>query len=88
MEADAKHDFNATADDELSFHKGDVIKVSTPFFTQKLAFKCQINRFCLHFRTVFNSTSGFGHGRGQKLVQSRTKWKRRFHSSKLYKTSS
>lgn len=28
MEAAAKHDFNATADDELSFHKGDTIKVS------------------------------------------------------------
>lgn len=28
MEASAKHDFNATADDELSFHKNDVIKVS------------------------------------------------------------
>jgi len=27
MEASAKHDFNATADDELSFHKNDVIKV-------------------------------------------------------------
>lgn len=27
MEAVSKHDFNATADDELSFHKGDVIKV-------------------------------------------------------------
>ncbi|RWS14301.1 Protein E(sev)2B-like protein, partial [Dinothrombium tinctorium] len=27
MEAIAKHDFNATADDELSFRKGDVLKV-------------------------------------------------------------
>jgi len=28
MEAIAKHDFNATADDELSFRKGSVLKVS------------------------------------------------------------
>jgi SH3 domain len=27
MEAQAKHDFNATADDELSFRKGQVLKV-------------------------------------------------------------
>ena len=27
MEAVAKHDFNATADDELSFRKGAVLKV-------------------------------------------------------------
>lgn len=28
MEAVAKHDFNATADDELSFRRSDVLKVS------------------------------------------------------------
>ncbi len=28
MEAIAKHDFNATAEDELSFRKGQVLKVS------------------------------------------------------------
>lgn len=27
MEATAKHDFNATAEDELSFRRGDVLKV-------------------------------------------------------------
>jgi growth factor receptor-binding protein 2 len=27
MEATAKHDFNATADDELSFRKNQVLKV-------------------------------------------------------------
>lgn len=27
MEAQGKYDFNATADDELSFRKGDVLKV-------------------------------------------------------------
>lgn len=27
MEAKAKHDFTATADDELSFRRGDVLKV-------------------------------------------------------------
>jgi len=27
MEAIAKHDFNATADDELSFKKNEIIKV-------------------------------------------------------------
>lgn len=28
MEARGKYDFNATADDELSFRKGDTLKVS------------------------------------------------------------
>ena len=28
MEAIAKHDFNATAEDELSFKKGQVLKVN------------------------------------------------------------
>lgn len=32
MEAIAKHDFNATADDELSFRKNQILKVS-PIFT-------------------------------------------------------
>ena len=27
MEATAKHEFNATAEDELSFSKGDILKV-------------------------------------------------------------
>jgi growth factor receptor-binding protein 2 len=27
MEAEAEHDFTATADDELSFHKGNILKV-------------------------------------------------------------
>ena len=27
MEAEALHDFSATADDELSFRKGDILKV-------------------------------------------------------------
>lgn len=27
MEAAAKHEFNATADDELSFRKGQILKV-------------------------------------------------------------
>lgn len=30
MEANAKHDFTATADDELSFRRGQVLKVSVP----------------------------------------------------------
>ena len=29
MEAIAKYDFKATADDELSFKRGDILKVST-----------------------------------------------------------
>jgi hypothetical protein len=28
MEANSKHDFNATAEDELSFRKGQVLKVN------------------------------------------------------------
>jgi hypothetical protein len=32
MEATAKHDFNATADDELSFRKNQVLKVCEYIF--------------------------------------------------------
>lgn len=32
MEARGKYEFNATADDELSFRKGDILKVSSSFF--------------------------------------------------------
>lgn len=32
MEAVAKYDFNATADDELSFKRGDILKVSNICF--------------------------------------------------------
>jgi growth factor receptor-binding protein 2 len=32
MEATAKHDFNATADDELSFRKNQVLKVCEKYF--------------------------------------------------------
>ena len=41
MEAIAKHDFNATAEDELSFRKGQVLKVewsNDAFFPVKLVF--------------------------------------------------
>jgi len=33
MEAEARHDFNATASDELSFSRGDIIKVSLGWST-------------------------------------------------------
>lgn len=36
MEAIAKHDFNATADDELSFRKGEVLKVFLTLFNHFL----------------------------------------------------
>lgn len=32
MEATAKHDFNATAEDELSFRKQQVLKVKVVFY--------------------------------------------------------
>lgn len=34
MEAIAKHEFNATADDELSFRKNQVLKVSDQIFVR------------------------------------------------------
>lgn len=34
MEAVAKHDFNATADDELSFRKVQVLKVKSSFYLE------------------------------------------------------
>lgn len=43
MEAIAKHDFNATAEDELSFRKGQILKVT-----------CFFSFFCIYvFSTVF-----------------------------------
>lgn len=35
MEAIAKYDFKATADDELSFKRGDVLKVSDKYLSIK-----------------------------------------------------
>lgn len=35
MEAIAKYDFKATADDELSFKRGDVLKVSGKYLSIK-----------------------------------------------------
>lgn len=35
MEAIAKHDFNATADDELSFRKSQVLKVCIYLYVSK-----------------------------------------------------
>lgn len=32
MEATAEHDFNATAEDELSFQRGCILKVNFSFF--------------------------------------------------------
>lgn len=41
MEAIAKYDFKATADDELSFKRGDVLKVSDKYLSIKcLRFVC------------------------------------------------
>lgn len=47
MEATAKHDFNATAEDELSFRKGQVLKVS---FLKKnlLKFSLYLIGFCIY----------------------------------------
>ena len=55
MEAVAKHDFNATADDELSFRKGAVLKVSKFFLDFPARFGdilwCK-KLFDLHFFTL------------------------------------
>lgn len=50
MEAIAKHDFNATADDELSFRKNEVLKVSR-FDVERLDFRTVLKKVfsvCCH----------------------------------------
>ena len=42
MEAIAKHDFNATAEDELSFRKNQVLKVSGRIFNMFTCRLCSI----------------------------------------------
>lgn len=39
MEAVAKYDFKATADDELSFKRGDILKVTDTLTTNVLKIK-------------------------------------------------
>lgn len=39
MEAIAKYDFKATADDELSFKRGEVLKVSHDYLMWVIVFK-------------------------------------------------
>lgn len=40
MEAVAKYDFKATADDELSFKRGDILKVIDNFNVFKMQLSC------------------------------------------------
>lgn len=60
MEAIAKHDFNATADDELCFRKGNILKVRIH--------KCKVFFFIFVFFTSFSlsdelmSSLGAEHG--------------------------
>lgn len=67
MEAIAKHEFNATADDELSFRKAQVLKVSHS------EMEIQPPLIPTHF-------SDLEHGRRYELVQSRIGRQRRTYS--------
>lgn len=40
MEAVAKYDFKATAEDELSFKRGDILKVTDNFIVFKIQLYC------------------------------------------------
>lgn len=83
MEARGKYDFNATADDELSFRKGDILKVSVcwsdcfPAWPQNVVFPLYDALFLYFFCSDFKP-SGW-------VVQSRDEWTRRIRTTKLHR---
>ena len=68
MEAIAKYDFKATADDELSFKRGDILKVSADaqqpsvcspaFFALVTQRSCACPCFVAHFNVTFLGALG------------------------------
>lgn len=71
MEAIAKHDFNATAEDELSFRKGQILKVTCfPSFFCIMYFRehCFL---CYYYNLIGLFLADIKYGRF-RLVQSRT----------------
>lgn len=60
MEAIAKHDFNATADDELSFRKNQILKVRMLIDLYSLIFKYRNVIFIVLIRRFRQSDSSCG----------------------------
>lgn len=60
MEAIAKHDFNATADDELSFRKNQILKVRMLIDLYSLIFKYRNVIFIVLIRRFGQSDSSCG----------------------------
>jgi hypothetical protein len=76
MEAVAKHEFNATADDELSFKRSQVLKVrflNPPPVSEESS------------TALFFSAADFEYGRRHELVQSRIGRKRGPNTEQLHR---
>lgn len=72
MEAIAKHDFNATADDELSFRKNQILKVWKYYSIGTAAL--MNDSIALNWHSYFFFVADPEYGGWYELVSSRTGW--------------
>jgi hypothetical protein len=54
MEANSKHDFNATAEDELSFRKGQVLKVNQAMMLSSEFQEFSLTTICFNMFNLLN----------------------------------
>lgn len=87
MEAVAKFPFRATADDELSFEKGSIVKVNgMPATVSRMIWKLWIpSDDELPSDQLHHFYLGVKYGNRSKLVQSRAKWSRWIYTEKLHR---
>lgn len=87
MEAIAKFPFRATADDELSFEKGSIVKVKYNATGAAVWRKFMNTTVCWWLAFPINLIHNLGvkYGNRSELVQSRAKWSRWIHTKKLHR---